>query len=201
MRVRDSMCKRMHSLHTKFAVDLSYMMTTNLLSISSIIIWSFALSVPLSYLVAVDVLLGLATERWLKTVLINLDNTAYHPGGTIGRAMIQQRMCLLCVIALMLRGNSAALSRVDPSMYEYDTDLSYSVKVFAVPTMYTFLRCIFLDIDLYHPGSTRVNSASEEEDTGFPITDQDEDTSAAAAASEFTIEDVDEPTLNPVCES
>ena len=172
MRVRDSVCKRQQSLRTKYAVDLSYLLFTNLVAFSSVVIWCYALDQQLTYVVAVDLLFCIWVERWLYKVIASYDSTSYHPGATIGKFMIRQRMQLFCVLAGVLRGYCAALTTAFEAHFAKVSYASYETSVLLVPCMYAFVRTVALDIEAKQ---TPLFSAEEStEASTFTITDEEE---------------------------
>ena len=174
MRIRNSVCKRTPSLRTKFAVDMSYLMLTNIMAVSAMVLWSHALTIPFSYIAAIDTLFGITTERWLTKVIISYDNTTPHPGGAVGKTMITQRMTLMCIIATVTRGYSAAIASVMKDMFTLEEQPSELSIILLIPCIYTLLRTIALDIDIYHPGSLRTQIPIEDH-SEFTIGTDDED--------------------------
>ena len=172
MRVRDSVCKRQQSLRTKYAVDLSYLLVTNLVSFSSLIIWCFALDQPLTYVVAVDLLFCIWVERWLYKVIASYDSTSYHPGATIGKFMIRQRMQLFCVLAGILRGYCAALTEAFESHFAEKSNGSYETTVLLIPCMYAFVRTVALDVEAKQTPLFAPEDSTEA--STFTITDEEE---------------------------
>jgi len=177
MRIRNGMCKRSPSLRTKYAVDLSYILVTNMISLSSIVLWCTVLHLAFENIMAVDILIGIGTERWLMKVITSYDGTSYHPGGAIGKNMIRQRMRLSCVIATVVRGYSAAATVVADTGFGEVSPLTEATTCVLLPILYTIIRTIALDIDAYHPGAhTRIEVACEPPD--FVITDEEDALSA-----------------------
>lgn len=180
MRVKNNMCTSRPRLRTKYAVDLANMIATNLLALASILLWCHELDVSLASVVAVDVLLGIQVERWLVSVIVSLDSTCYHPGGPLGKSMIYQRMRISSAIATIIRGYIVACRLC---VVMHSPHLDYSTDVFVIPAMYTAVRTIALDIDVYKPGIARVELptedsnmfciASDDEDNGEQLTDEE----------------------------
>jgi len=176
MRIRNGMCKRSPSLRTKHAVDLSYIMVTNMLSLSSIVIWCTMLHLSFEDMMAIDIVIGIGTERWIMKVITSYDGTSYHPGGTIGKHMIRQRMRLLCVLANTIRGYSAAATGIMFGNYG-EQPHSEAITCGLLPMLYSIIRTAALDIDAYQPAAharVDVDCAQPE----FTITDDDDALSA-----------------------
>lgn len=173
MRVRDSVCKRRQSLRTKYAVDLSYLLATNFVSFSSIVLWSYALSQSLVNVVALDLLFCVWIERWLYKVIASYDSTSYHPGASIGKFMIRQRMQLFCVLATVIRGYCSACTELFEDHFADIGEITYETQIVLVPALYAFVRTIALDIEAKQPRLV----ADEESITSstFTITDEEED--------------------------
>lgn len=168
------MCKTQPSLRTKFAVDLSYILMTNMLSFSSVVIWCYFLKQPMENVVAVDILVCMWLERWIYKVILSYDRSSPHPGGTIGKELYRQRMQLYCVLAAVLRGYGAAVSTTMHSHFSLDSQATYAMDVIFLPAVYSLIRAAMLDIDtrsqrLLPPEQVSVESAV------FTITDDDED--------------------------
>lgn len=173
MRIRNGMCKRSPSLRTKHAVDLSYILVTNMLSLSAMVLWCTVLHLSFEDFMAIDIVLGIGTERWLVKVITSYDGTSYHPGGTIGKNMIRQRMRLLCILANAMRGYSAAATVVMVNSFGESKPLSEATTCAVLPVLYSIIRTAALDIDVYQPGAhTRVDVADEQ--PAFTIADDDE---------------------------
>ena len=173
MRLRNRMCKQQPSLRTKYAVDLRYMIMTNLLSMSALIIWSVLLDLPLEDIMAVDVVLTLILERWIVRIISSYDSTSYHPGGSIGRTMIFQHMRLLCLLATIARGYSAAVTLAIAGNFEPAPNMEPVTYYMLLPFVYVTTRTIVLDMDLYQPGLGRVQI--EQDSPEFTITDEEDE--------------------------
>ena len=177
MRIRNGMCKRSPSLRTKHAVDLSYILVTNILSLSSIVLWCTVLHLSFEDMMAIDILISIGTERWLIKVITSYDGTSYHPGGAIGKNMIRQRMRLSCILANVVRGYSAAATVVMVNGFGESDPLAEATTCVLLPVLYSIIRTTALDIDAYHPGAhTRVEVAGDAPE--FTITDEEEALSA-----------------------
>jgi len=174
MRIRNGMCKRSPSLLTKYAVDLSYIMVTNILAVSSIVIWCTLLNTPFENIMAIDLVFGIGPERWLMNVITSYDGTSYHPGGAIGNSMIRQRMRLSCVIAIVLRGHSAAAAVVAEERFGVGAALAPTTTCMLLPMLYATVRAIALDIDAYQPGMIRIRDCTASA-LEFTITDEEEE--------------------------
>ena len=173
MRLRNSMCKQQPCLRTKFAVDMRTMTLTNLLAVSALVIWAQLLAVPLQNYIAIDLVLSVLCERWLVRVIASFDSTSYHPGGPIGKNMIHQHIRLMCVLATLARGYSASATLVLSDSFTTSPQLPEGTNFALLPLVYTIMRTVALDLDLYQPGASRVHVAEEVSD--FVITDEEEE--------------------------
>ena len=176
MRVRNSVCKRRPSLRTKYAVDLSYILVTNMLSFSSLVIWSHALEQPMESVVTVDVLLCMWLERWFYKVIASYDSSSPHPGGGIGREMFHQRIQLYCVLASVLRGYGGAVSTVLSVHFSSYERPAYLVETAFLPAAYALVRTALLDIDTYDQRLIPTEQVTiDDANSVFTITDDDDD--------------------------
>ena len=171
MRIKNNMCSSRPRLRTKYAVDLANMIATNYIALASIIIWCYMLNIAIASVVAIDLLLGVPVERWLMKVIVSLDSACYHPGGPLGKSMIHQHMRISSVIATITRGYIVACRLTVPFTMT-TPDSTYLVQTLLIPAMYTTVRTLALDIDMYKPGIARVELPTH--DDTFCIASDDE---------------------------
>ena len=173
MRIKNNMCSSRPRLRTKYAVDLSNMIATNYLALASIVIWCYMLNISVASVAAVDMLVGIPLERWLVKVITSLDSTCYHPGGPLGKAMIYQHVRLLAAIATIIRGYVVACRLTIPMHIR--TQLAYWTEILLVPAMYVTVRTLAVDIDVYKPGTSRVELPTHDDNTFCITSDEDTD--------------------------
>lgn len=174
MRIRNSLCKRLPSLRTKFAVDLRNMILTNLISFAAIVVWSYMLDVFMETILAVDLMLSVFAERWIGKVIASYDGKSYHPGGAVGRQMVNQHMRLMCLLATLSRAYSAAFSAVVVHQQVDEAHFSDPTYYVLLPLLYTFLRSLLLDFD-QHYSAAEVAIESHSDHSEFQIADDDDE--------------------------
>lgn len=163
MRVRNSLCTKHPRLRTQYAVEMRHMLFVNMNAMAYTVLWCAYLNLDLADLCGVDMLVGIWLERWLMKVLKSMDPQTYHPGGPIGRIMINQRMRYGLIVCALARGYAAAtLVAVQP--YITASELAMPLVYGALPCMYTLIRCCALDVELYQ--------ASVMRNTCLPVEDE-----------------------------
>lgn len=192
MRVRNNLCKRLPSLRTKFAVDLRNLILTNLISFAAMVVWSFMLNVSIEVMLAVDLMIGVFAERWVGKVIASYDGKSYHPGGAVGRHMVNQHMRLACLLATLTRAYSAAFSAVVVQQQPSEEHLSDPTYYVMFPLLYTFIRTILLDFDqqyVQHEIEIETHCSNSE----FQITDEEDEYMEQPSANPIHEQD-DQPT-------
>lgn len=171
MRVRNSLCTRQPRLRTQYAVELRHMLFANMNAMAYTILWCVYLDVDIADMCGVDMIVGIWLERWLMRLLKSMDPQTYHPGGPIGRIMINQRMRYGLIVCALARGYTGA-TLVAVHGYIVTSILPMPMLYAALPCMYTMLRCCVLDVELYRPSVMVSTRVPIEED--FEISGQDD---------------------------
>jgi hypothetical protein len=170
MRIKNGMCSSAPRLPVKFSIDLMCMLATNMISFSAIVIWSALLDLQLPYIVAMDIGVGLAIERWIIKVIGGQHN---QPVGKIGKAMVHQHVRLCLVIATITRGFITAAT-MSIRTYEWTSSPDYWLETVAMPIVYTIGRTIAVDVDTtYFKQATIVSHAVQAQE--FAITDEEDE--------------------------
>jgi len=168
MRVRNSLCTKQPRLRTQYAVELRQMTFVNFTAMASLILWCTVLPIDFSRLVALDIIVGLPMERWIIKVMLSFDPQAYHPGGPIGLAMINQRIRYGMLITVVLRGYIAATVVALSTLDSINPYVAPPMLIAGLPLVYTLVRTIILDVQMYQRSVFHAQSVAVE-DTEFSI--------------------------------
>lgn len=171
MRAKSALCNSHQRMPVLFMTDMRVIVVSNIWSQVLLLAWVVMLPVHLSFLIALDLLLGIPLEHWLLKLVFLEDSGSYHVPGTYARQKLNRRYSLALLFALLVRSSMAALCATTQATAL--TELTITQLLLQLMT-YTLVRTLFVDIV---PRCEEQSSVVEHElrTDSFVITDEEED--------------------------
>ena len=171
LRVKNATCNAHPRMPALFHTDMQVIIVTNVLSQVLLMLWAFAVPLNFSFLVAVDVLLGIPVEHWLLKTVFWRDYGFYHVPGEIAKRKLRRRYALALMFAILIRSSMAALCVI--------TQLPSAMNLSAVQCLmqlllYTVMRTLFVDVVQHTEVSSNVVEEQVRTDS-FVITDEEDE--------------------------
>lgn len=187
IRTKHRLCDTYSRRPRQLTVDQQFLVTNNLLSFCSIVVWSAAApdnSLDLvEQIVVVDLLVGMHVQRWLEKQVFAADTAPYYEPGPLSLAQRKRRAKISLVITTLSCAFCAAVSFVViqnnkglRTMQLHNYSSQYWFIVAGLPAIHSGMRTIVLDTQGCKKRSTMdVEQSLEIPTNEFTITDEEDE--------------------------